>query len=419
MYPWFEAPAAGSPLKYEGWVWDPTIVDWVAVAVEKIEVHVAPKREPKPEVEPSEPLADRLPGWFWVYSQQEWRKDAHFRSGHYALEPYPPMPTVPPGRVQPQEVDGWKYNWDTFHWEKTTYEQRTIWITDPWPPMPDRAPDIGFPDVAGNWSWDYSSKEWVPITIYAESVEIEPPRTLPPGVDEAALFEMYSWEQLYLEEVQAFVAQGFTLEAAKRITRENFDPLLRMIRAKSHAATKNEWNEMAVTLAAREAYLIETIGLYAVLGIIAAVVGVMVGYILQKHILPDPERVFETCKVLTYLLGPEDWIYSRNIGKSVEGSDYFSVCDGIGTDLTRHKRSTWGYEIDNIDFPGGFIESGYQFPYWIKYTWEFWELEYVGFLRSAGPGFYVLKPEAKHSGPFWPGYMSRQEDWCIDFRYYL
>ena len=419
MYPWFEAPAAGRPMRYDGWVWDPEVGDWVVEPVEKIEVNIEPLREPKPDVEPSEPLADRVPGWFWVYSQQEWMKDEHFRSGHYALEFYPPMPRIPPGRTQAAEVPGWEYNWDTFKWDKTDYERKTVWISDPWPPMPDRAPDIGFPDVTADWRWDYSNNEWVQITIYAESVEIEPPRSLPPDVDQAGLNVVFPLTEQYALFKQNLISQGLDPHQAERVARAVGDAVLKTIYAQQKEMAKDTWQRIADGLGMECSDMLATMTYYGLLGIVAFSAGVVIGYAYGRVVLPDVERVVLPCTMLTYLIGPDDWYYSENIGKSVEGQDYFSICDGIGTDLTRHKRSTWGFDIDNIDFPGGFIENGYQFPYWIKYTWEFWEVEYVGFLRSAGQGFYVLKPEAKHSGPFWPGYMSRKEIWCREYRYYL
>ncbi len=420
VYPWFDAPAAGAPMKYEGWVWDPAIREWVESEVDPITIRIEPEREPKPDWIPRSRQPAKVAGWFWSDSMKKWVKDAYFRAGHYGLEPYPPMPDWVPSRMLPAEADGWYYDFGSNTWEKTEWQPATIWISDPWPPMPEQVPGPELPSETASWVWSDEFKDWMEIIRPVAVEEFVPPRSLPPGLTQKALFEQFSWEALYLEEVRYFLGQGYTTEAANQITRQNFDPLIRMMYAKEKAAAVTGWTDLVAALSRQETIVIKELTVYAVVIIVVAVVAYMVGYILSHIAAPHEEEFIINEPPGTYLLGPDNWSYSRDIGSSKTGALLFSSCDDIGTEFVRHKRGPVGGLYDILDFPGGFIEDGYQFPYWVKYTWYYWLIIYIGMLYTASAEHYALKKELISLKERAIRVKIRPyEEWCEGFHWYL
>lgn len=420
MYPWFEALPAGAPMKYDGWRWDPAIAEWVEDDVAEITIEVEVPKYPKPALEPRPELPAQVPGWQWSDSMQEWF-EIRFAGGHYEQQPRPPMPEWIPKETEKYYAEGWYWSVRKPGWAKDwSWVPDMTWIPEPRPPMPKYVPGPAVPPDVEGWSWSEANKEWVATIVVGEPIGFTPPRSLPPWVTEEAIFELYSWEQLYLEEVRFFVSQGYTLEAAKNITRDNFDNLLRMIRAQSTSGAKDGWQGMVSAMSGQDLIVIKEITVMALLALAAAAVGYLIGTILDRLVTPAEDYVHLTGGVTTFLLGPDIWVYSRRIGTSPTGREYYSECDDIGAEYSRHKR---GYGIgqgDIIDFPGGFVEMGFKFPYFVKYTWEYWELVYVGMLASSGPDFYVLKVGKYFTGEVvGPASMVPADEWCPNFRFYL
>ncbi|GAH45606.1 unnamed protein product [marine sediment metagenome] len=93
---------------------------------------------------------------------------------------------------------------------------------------------------------------------------------------------------------------------------------------------------------------------------------------------------------------------------------------GIGAEWVRYKRAGKGEKYDIIDFPGGFVEEGFVFPYFVKYTWSHWVLEYVGMLFSVSGNLFALKKADDDWYAGLPaGVTVDYEHWCKDFHYYL
>lgn len=376
LWPWFEPPAPDAPIKYDGWVWNPELREWVATDVEPITVELKVPRYPQPTEPPVEATPSRVPGWQWSDSMQEWFEVPLTRKeGVEGIIPGP-VPTYVPTEGTPTDVEG--------------------------------------------WSWSERHEAWVATIVMAEKVGFTPPRSLPPNLTQKAVFDMFSWEQLYLEEVNAFVGQGYTLEAAKRITRENFDPLFRMLWAKQAAANKSAWKMVIEHFGRDPDFVKETITVYGAAIVLSAVVGFVIGTILERFTFVDETEFMLPEPLGTYLMGPDDWCYSRNIGASPQGNLYYSKCQGIGTEYSRHMRYTWTGLYDVIDFPGGFVEEGYQFPHWVKYTWSHWKIVYIGMMFSSSDLVHVLKKELISLDERSRRVTVRTfEDWCSDFHWYL
>ena len=146
----------------------------------------------------------------------------------------------------------------------------------------------------------------------------------------------------------------------------------------------------------------------------------MIGTIADRLITPDTESMVLKEPPGTYLMRWELYYYSRMISISVKGQPYYSVCDDIGTSYVRHMRPRQRAGIDIIDFPGGFVEKGHVGAYYVKYTWQYWILKYIGMLTRRGPNFYTLRekeydPRASGRPPF----SLLAPDWCTNFHWYL
>jgi len=416
LLPWFKPPAAGAPTKYYGWTWDPTIERWVKTSEPSMTIRLEPEVYPKPTEPPIPERPAIVDGWEWSEVYECWEKRPAQRAGHYEVEPYPPKPDFLPTPETGFEVQGWYYSSRDKEWFKAECELRMIWVPDPHPEMPKYVPSTGTPTDVKGWSWSEDENAWVQVIYPERIIEFDAPATLPPGITQEAVFELFSWEQLFVEEVRVFVDQGYTLEAARRIARDNFDPLLRMLWAKQYAETQSIWQGTAESLEKIDVFLKEDIAVIGGLSVLAAVVGAAIGYIMQREIFPTEETITRYDKRGAYLFGPEDWSYAGIRAITEHGVQYYSGCGSIGTSYVRHKRGYGVGHKDTIDFPGGFVEEGWHAGRFVKYTWEYWTLEYVGFLMHSTTNLYRLQGSADPE--FLPEYsfMLDDEHVCRNFQ---
>lgn len=398
LWPWFKALPAGAPVRYNGWVWDPKIGEFVRDQVERINVEVKVPKYPKPTQEPRTEQTLYEPGWYWNGRARVWEE-------------------IP---LTPQEIS-------------EGIERGT---KPAWPPGTE------VPDTVEGWSWEYETKEWVATIVVGQRIGFEPPRSLPPNVDLATVFPADPYFEVSVRTAEVLVAAGrwdilengdayFKLVAQVHklsptakyphlIAEGVFDARYIMHAKRNWLASQEAW-QMRVNALGPKApdYFGATIGI-VFLGIVTALTGYLIGSILERITFP-PEGDFTLVEPYRmYLLGPDNWSYSRLIGRTVRGRTYYSSCEDIGTEYVRHKRQRGKFGIDVIDFPGGFVETGYKFPYWIKYTWSHWALQYIGMLESVSTRFYRLKkadvdPHATMRGPW----MLPEEDWCGDLHHYL
>jgi len=376
MYWWFKPPAAGAPMRYDGWVWDPEGKEWVRSVVEKISIEVPVPKYPKPTEAPRAEQPRDVIGWYWFDQPGVWEE-------------------VP---LTPQQLS-----------EQVVPE-----------PKPQYPPGPAVLDFTEGWSWSKSQEEWVATIVMAERVGFDPPRSFPPNVDLAMVNMTYPMAEQYAIFYKSLIDMGLTETDARKIGSSMTDAFWNMSRS---ALTKHRAELYKQSLLPSGVALsdkIEAIGVYGAIIALAAIVGLLIGSIMDRIITPEEDMFLMPEHEGTYLMGPGEWFYSRNVGVSPMGNLYYSKCQGIGTDYVRHKRGVWGKLGDKIDFPGGFVESGFQFPYWVKYTWHFWDIAYIGMLYSSSEYFYGLKKEfislverAK------PVSVRKPEDWCTGFDWYL
>lgn len=309
-------------------------------------------------------------------------------------------------------------------------------------PMPAYIPvEAGITEVQG-WSWYREQQRWVATIVMGQSIGFTPPRSLPPGVDLASVFPADPYFLLAFETAQKLVETGrwdilqqgdAFFKLVYEVHRLAPDAKYPVSIAEGMFEARYIMHAKRVWLASEEAWRMRISALdtakfegaavgvgAAILFIVTALTGFLIGTIMERLTFPeDPEDVFDVPRN-NYLVGPDDWRYSKHIGSSRKGIQYYSACEGIGTEYVRFKRGLRKGYIDVIDFPGGFVETGYQFPYWVKYTWSHWQLEYVGMLYSVGAEIYALKEADQDVGVrYMIGFILPAEEWCSDFHYYL
>lgn len=397
-YPWFDPPAPEAPKKYAGWFWDPEKSEWVETDVEDVTVEIKVPKYPEPTEPPIPAIPLHVPGWYWHGKAGEWQwMDLTVEEKYEGIQRQS-KPKYPPGTGGPTEVKG--------------------------------------------WSWSKKYDEWVATIIIGEQIEFTPPRSLPPGVDVETVFAADPYFQLAFETAQKLVETGrwdllqqgdafwkLVYEVHKLCPEAKYPVHIAegifKARAVMHAkrtwlASEEAWKMRVNALdPGRTDYFGNTI-VFLILAYVASMTGWLIGSIMERITFIDEDMYTLTEKVNTYLLGPENWMYSRHIGTSVKGRPYYSRCQEIGTEYVRHKRARWSGEFDIIDFPGGFVEKGYKFPYFVKYTWSHWLLEYVGFLANVGGDKYMLVESDYDPAARLPrGSTAPYEEWCQNFHWYL
>lgn len=398
IHPWIKAPLTGAPVKYYGWHWDPAKKLWVEDDVRKIEVEV------------------KVP----VYLR----------------------PVGPPRPAQPFYVPGWYWNGRAGLWEIAPLSEQEIGDGIEAGPKPEYVPAVAEPTEVEGWSWSDTHQEWIATMIIAEKVGFEPPRSLPPGVDLASVFpvdpyfeasvraarrlvELGRWDILANGDAYfKLVAQTHRLCPAAKyphlIAEGVFESRAIMHAKRVWLSSEEAWKIRINELAPANQDLISKIGTHAFVVGVAALVGFLIGTIMERMAWPEGEIVGLYPAIRTWLMGPGHWNYANHIGTSRGDSQYYSICDDIGTDYTRHWRGLPGAYRDTIDFPGGFLEKGFKDGFFVKYNWILWHIEYIGMLASVGGNFYVLK-KGNYDGKtlLRPGQMLPVEQWCPDFRTYL
>ncbi len=464
MYPWFEAPAVGFPMKYDGWNWDPAIREWVEADVGEVEVEVQVPAYPKPDEPPrlaqpldvlgwhwngrvevweespmplkrvqqemERPLAPvgpppeadpvRVSGWQWSDPMQEWFECPLTRQETAEGKERVPRPRYAPRPELSWRVDGWVWSSVRKKWEESPMPSEWVEVEQERGPKPERPPDTGVPTKAKGWTWSIEFKLWVADTFETAKAIFTPPRSLPPNVDEEMVARLFPSEQDFISYCDKFMKAGMPPAERQRVSLILREEVRRLLRAKSAKMNESFWKSALGGLSPQLQDKIEVVGIYGVLFILTTITGLVIGNILSRLLTPDTDHFILVAPPNTYLLGPDNWMYSRHIGTSLGGRPFYSECEDIGTEYTRHKRARWSGEPDIIDFLGGFLETGFQFPYWVKYLWSYWLVEYIGVLESAGPNFHKLKKPIYDPAARLPiGWSAPVSEWCKDFHYYL
>lgn len=376
LWPWFDPPPPGPTVRYHGWAWDPAIGEWIQIEKEPLEFVVDSPRYPMPSASPRPFVPDKLPGWRWDDVLHEWVERS-----------------------------------------LTTMEAKTGIVRGP-KPLYSPGPQ-GAHDVKG-WSWDGTTGRWVATIVFAQRIKLDVPTSFAPNITLEAVNMMVPSSEQYQIALASLQARGFSLSEARRVIDPLVDGFWKMSRSNAQTIRAAAYAESfrAINVAMQDK--IEKIGVYAAMILIAAVVGLLIGNITERLTFIEDDSFMLVDSEGTYLLGPGNWQYSKNIGKSVQGNNFYSDCQDIGTEYVRHKRAFASGDSDTIDFPGGFVETGYKFPYWVKYRWSYWRLQYIGMLIRRQDSFYELK-RADHD-PFISrpvGTRLPTSAWCSNLHYYL
>lgn len=376
LWPWFKPPAAGAPVKYFGWYWDPEYKEWLPLDITKLMVKV--------------PIPDL------------------------------PRPTEVPSRTQPARVPGWEYNFEYFQW---VYVARGMPIVEFAPPRP-LPPDMVMEDV-------YEAAVYnVDIEAVIASLQL---KDMPAAgltrvhIDNLILMlEKSGYTRAAADKVMAqYVKLTAGLDAVQKgeVWKKATDAIFRCWQ-RTHlvGTTDAQWYwARSVRNQMREITpLVGPAAAVTILGIIATVTGILLGRLLDLLTTPEEDTINLKEPEGTYLMRYDHYLYSKMVAISAEGKSYYSACDDIGTSYIRHRRAPRGGTIDIIDFPGGFVEEGHKGIYFVKYTWRTWILEYTGFLTSIGGNFYVMREGDRDKYAVGKAPFTLEESkWCPDFRWYL
>lgn len=420
LYPWFEPPPPDFPMKYDGWVWNPATKEWDEAPVEEISVEVEAPRYPKPTKTPRPAQSLTATGWYWNGRAGVWEEVTMPYEDVLVTPERPPAPSWVPKHPGRFEVPGWKWYERKAEWGTIPMKQITEYREMERPPKPEYIPGVEVPTEYPGWSWSGRPKEWVATIIMAEKIGFTPPRSLPPQVSDETILAAMPLEEMYVRYYEKMIALGMQPHEARKMQQIAGEYMVALMKAKRPALAAKPWHGVSREVAAQQKIMFQQFTVDALMILVAVVIGVLIGTILERLTFPeDPMRPFAVPPG-TYLLGPGGWRYSRHVGCSLKGRPFYSECEGIGTGWVRHKRAGIGEKYDTIDFPGGFVEEGYDFPYFVKYTWSYWLIQYVGMLYSVGPALYALKKadDDWYAG-LPPGVTVKYEHWCKDFHFYL
>ena len=373
--PWFKAAAAGPPVRYAGWIWDPANREWLPEEMRPVTVTIEPE----------------------LY----------------------PMPTQLPSRVYSAQQPGWSYSFTTHEWVPTIVMATAITAE----PIRSLPPDVTMDDVYQAAVYD------VNIRNVLESLKLG---AVPPE----------GFTRVHIDNlIRMLEKSGYTRAAADKVMAQyvkltaGVDPATkaRIWKAatksifecwqRSHkvgtATAQHYWADYVKNSLGETSKSLGPTAAAAVWVLVAAVAGFLLGRLMDLVLTPKEELFVLHEEARTYLIGPEFWKYSRMISRTPAGTPYYSMCEEIGTTWVRLRRGTGAGDVDIIDFPGGFVESGYDFPYFVKYTWSYWTLSYVGMLSHQGTNVYSLRRGDRDRGGLRPGSMIPAEEWCSGFHWYL
>lgn len=375
LTPWFKAPTPGAPARYHGWVWDPRSMEWIESPMARIRVDVPAPAFPKPTETPRPAQDFYVPGWFWDSTKNEWQE-------------------IPLNRI---EID-------------LGYERG---------PKPGLEPGLEVLANPPGWSWSQQTHEWVATIIMASPVDFSAPRPFRPDYTEAGITVLTPIEREWQQFLILLINQGLNPTEARRVADGMRKTFWELAKARRQVAHTQLWQNYIETQGPNLNESINRIGATAVVIAVAAGVGYLIGTIMSRLAvgMDELETMAETQR--TYLLGPDYWKYSRMISRTFEGTPFYSECEEIGTTWVRHRRGRGPGDIDVIDFPGGFIEEGYVFPMFVKYTWSHWTLRYVGMLSRQGANMYSLRKGDYDSGGLRRGQSIPADEWCAGFHWYL
>lgn len=420
LWPWFDPPAAEAPMKYYGWVWDPEKEDWIKKQVKKVKTVVNEPKYPKPTEKPRPEQTLYEPGWYWNGRSGVWEEIPLTPQELSEGLERGPKPEWPPGHAYPEDVLGWHWDWEYEEWCAVIYGERITEFEVPQPLPPDiteeQVRQLAYVGVDLDKIIQVMDQPWLPPVLMT-NYELRQLMMMleKSGYSRLGAAEVLSKYQMLTKAMPAEQIQKVWSQAAQSIIRTW---------RRSHQINTSVGQRMWAEGVAKHFGMKPdpTLRWFVAAALMwgAACFGISLGNLLESLVTPEEELCTLKEDKWNYLLGPGNWEYSRLIGRTIRGRTYYSKCMGIGTEYVRHKRQRGKIGYDVIDFPGGFVETGYKFPHYVKYNWSHWALQYIGMLESVSVSFYRLKkadvdPYATMRGHW----MLPVEDWCKGFDWYL
>lgn len=420
LQPWFAAPAAGDPKRYYGWNWDPEERKWVETPVSKTSLVVAGEVEDKPEYPPHEPQKAEVSGWKYDEQDGVWNEVPTAHHEGWVEIRRPPKPTLPPTTGRGEDVLGWHYNTETKKWMGVPIPAQHVEWYDERADKPLYKPGHEQKRDVSGWHWDPEDKVWLRTIVAREVVDFEMPRTLPPGVTQAMVDGVYPYADIMRKAQEMFIAQGIPAHDAHQLAVTVIERIKDMMTATSRGGQVERFRNMNIYLKDFSPGMLPGWLMPVVMFIVTNLVAYAIGGILEAITVPIEAFIRLGQPGGQYIMHTEDWLYADFVGRSVEQNVYFASCGSIGTDYVRHKRPEPYGIHDIIDFPGGFVEEGWRWGLFVKYTWDHWIMSYIGMLESVGQNLWQLKKaDLKHFGLTGPVWQKKPKDWCPDYRWYL
>lgn len=464
LFPWFSPPAAGAPVRYYGWVWDPARRTWIPDDVPRVSITVKPVRYPKPLYPPGPAVPSKVEGWKWSKGKKGWLPLPMPLETVAIGEPRPPKPLLPAAHPGVGEVLGWVFDFQDMVWNEAPMPVKLVEREKERPPAPKYPPRSAVPEKVPGWYWDDATLQWLEVILAEAVVGYQPQIPLPPGismsdVEAAAAFDpsiqlaletlSHPWiPPILLTEYEtrtflrlltesgysvagaremmvkyAEVTKGMKAEEVVKVWQKVAETVIHNWKL-VHAVSPNQGQNISVDNFRRSMGVslqgpLRTFVIFALM-YMTAMVGWAIGTILEKILLSHEELLVLKPDIQTFLLGPDLWYYGRHVGVSATGLRYYSCCDGIGTTYVRHMRATAYGGVDILDFPGGFLEEGWHRGMFVKYVWKEWHIKYVGFLIRINDGLFQLKraPLPPGAPPFMV-WTEAEHWWCPEFRTYL
>lgn len=343
-----------------------------------------------------------------------------------------------PLAVSPEDFAGWHWDNKLFKWVSIPMEPVKTVAFVIMGPRPTQLPSRAFSSVQPGWEYNFELNEWMAVLAAEHVMEFTPPLPMTPQQlsrpVEARYGYMTDWFEMQMmlktmgytgAELDVFMdqlemqLQGLSFEARKAVKYKVIADVVKTWKATRFmnvTGTGYLWRRQLEEFAKSYTPQIGGAATIAILGIVAALFGALVGLTLESLTTAEEGWIVFKDFEETFLFGPEEWYYAGFAGYSPAGSPYYRLCEEIGATNAHHLRAP-GKISDRIAFtPGGFLEEGWHGGKFVKYRWEFWMVEYKGFLiKSTGILYRLQHPDVAEWKPEY-SYLVDPELVCWDFR---
>ncbi len=458
-----ESPRPAIAESYRCWSWSSVRLQWRYVGLTDMQIARGIVCDSKPSYSPGPEIPSSVDGWVWSVRYVRWLAVSMPTEWVDFDIQRPPSPGYPPGPHVPSEVEGWTWSSARRKWIEQSMPLEWVDVEGVRPAKPTVAPRVAYPDRVLGWSWDYETGQWLEV-IYAEAVtEFEMPGPPPPNIN----FSDPQQAAIYDVDIGAVVeALRQDIEGGAFPMRVHVDNMLRMLEKSGYSpaaarAVMAEYQKLTVGATAAqktEVFRRATDAFYRiwqqshklssthaqelwargvkdemqrslrtagpagqpiVLYALAILTGIIAGLALENVTRGTSEDVSMSPAIGEYLMGPGSWSYAGVVSVSESEVAYYKSCGGIGASNAHHLRGS-PFGSDVIAFtPAGFLQTGYKFPRWLKYRWEYWSISYVGFLVRVGDNLYRLQDGSKDPQQTGFARIYPADEVCPDFEYYL